>query len=46
MSRETLFPIRISGIVRRPAQSEEEIDVALVGGASLEPKSFAAIVEH
>jgi len=46
MSRETLFPIRSSGIVRRPAQSEEEINDTLVGGASLDPKSFAAIVEY
>ena len=26
--------------------SEEEIDGALVGGASLDPKSFAAIVKY
>jgi len=26
--------------------SEEELDGALVGGASLDPKSFAAIVKY
>jgi len=26
--------------------SEEEIDGALVGGASLDPKSFAAIIKY
>jgi len=44
------MPILYGGSVKpenaTTLMSEEEIDGALVGGASLDPKSFAAIVKY